>query len=182
MTKEQTKNLIGLSLAGIGLTAACHITPKDYAGSDTRYFDGSVETEAIETEISRRNVKLPVVRNGIQVGTIDTVIDQDGKNITNDSRINVSLEGANLKDPSDEFWVPFKGEDGLLQGHYVGNAQDLKTTLKSNSGIYADENHTLSIDRNTGAYNPWALAGAGAGLLAAGYGLSELMRKRKNKK
>ena len=120
---------------------------------------------------TQRNLLSPITRNGIISGTIDYVVEDNGKVILDDSQIYLASE----KNPT-ERWVPFL-ENGKIQGHYVGTDDDLIIGLSGEQGIYADEDHQVLRSTEGNSNNELYALGIFAAL-AAGYGISKLPKRK----
>tara|TARA_Y100000310_G_scaffold342940_1_gene448360 strand:+ start:6269 stop:7012 length:744 start_codon:yes stop_codon:yes gene_type:complete len=123
-----------------------------------------------------RNIVMPVTRNGINVGTLDYVVQENGRTITDDSRLYFSSENN-----PDERWIPFI-ENGKIKGHYVGTNEDLTFRMNGKEGIYADEDHQVLRNGTDDSDNSlWYALGGALGTAAILYGLSKIRRRRRRR-
>jgi hypothetical protein len=187
------KNLLLLTAATTCLYGATHINAAPSTEADTRYYHlHSTPATAISYGASsrtrpkiksktaspstiprtKRNLKLPITRNGITVGTLDYLVEDDGNIILDDSRIYISAT-----DNPDERWIPFT-EHNKIKGHYVGNDEDLTFRLNGREGIFADEDHQVLREKEDNSNNTLYLLGL-LGAIAAGYGLSRISKRKK---
>ena len=190
------KNLLLLTAATTCLYGATHLNAAPSTEAETRYYHvhhtpataisyrtGSRTTPKIKSKTAtpstiprtQRNLKLPVTRNGITVGTLDYLVEDDGNIILDDSILYISA-----KDNPDERWIPFT-EHNKIKGHYVGTDEDLTFRLNGREGIFADEDHQVLREKRDSSNNTLYLLGL-FGALAAGYGISRIPIKKKNKK